>query len=109
MKGVELLRVFNAQLVGRVKTVAGREYLIMVIDTADDRAQNLKELIQFMDAPAVCIAAPDNWQVQVGEHRLAAIFLGENLPHEEFAHLIDEIGKFDPNIPIVLVAENPHV
>jgi len=83
--------------------MATKERLIVVIDPEDGRAQNLKALIEFMDAPAVSVASPGNWRSQIGEHRLAAVFLGEDIPREELDLLIADVGNYDPNVSIVLV------
>ena len=77
--------------------------LIMVIDGDGPRAQNLKELIEFMDVPRVQISAPDNWRSRLGDRRLAAIFLGEDLAQEQIKRLMEDIGELDPNLPIVMV------
>jgi len=82
--------------------------LIMVIDRSIERARNLKELIEFMDAPEVCTATPGNWQAKMGEHRLAAIFLSEDLPTDEMTRLLDKVGAIDPNVAIVLVNGEHH-
>ena len=79
------------------------ERLIVVIDHEVSRAQNLKELIEFMDAPAVRVANPDNWRSRVGDQRLAAVFLGEDMPKNELDQLITDLGEYDPNVSIVLV------
>ena len=83
--------------------MTARERLIVVIDPAESRARNLKELIEFMDAPAVCVASPRNWRSQIGEHRLAAVFLGQDIPKPELDRLIGDVGNYDPNVSIVLV------
>jgi len=80
------------------------ERLIMVIDGREARGQNLKELIEFMDAPRVRIAAPDNWRKRLGEHRLAAVFLGDDLDRDVIDQVITDIGEVDPNTPIVMVS-----
>lgn len=77
--------------------------LIMVIDGANHCGLQLKELIEFMDEPEVCVAGPDDWLAQIGDHRLAAVFLGRDIPKDDFDHLIEDIGELDPNIPIVLI------
>lgn len=77
--------------------------LILVIDQSCDRAAGLKELIEFMDAPDVRTATPRDWRDRLGPHRLAAIFVNEQLPQEDMSGLLDNIGKLDPNVPIVLV------
>ena len=75
----------------------------MVIDQSDERADGLKELIEFMDAPEVCTATPGNWKNRMGSNRLAAIFVNEQLPAADMSGLLDNIGKLDPNLPIVLI------
>lgn len=77
--------------------------LIMVIDSAGAPAQNLKELIEFMDVPRVQISAPDNWQSKLGDRRLAAIFLGRDLSKDQIKRLMRDISEVDPNVPIVMV------
>ena len=77
--------------------------VIMVIDSGGLRARNLKELIQFMDVPSVCIAAPDNWRSRLGDRRLAAVFVRKDLARNKIDRLMQDIGELDPNVPIVLV------
>lgn len=78
---------------------------IMVVNHAGSTADNLKELIEFMDAPQVCTATPAKWQQQVGESRLEAVFIGPGLNDKEIRSLVDGIGNLDPNIPIVMLSE----
>ncbi len=89
-------------------SMASSEQLIMVIDSAIDRARNLKGLIEFMDARAVRIADPGNWQTRIGESRLAAIFLRKDLAKKELDRIIGAVGELDPNVPIVLISEEPN-
>ena len=84
--------------------VVSSERLIIVVDSVSDRAQNLKELIEFMDAPAVRVADPSNWQSRIGDSRLAAIFLRDDLAKKELDRIIGAVGELDPNVPIVLVS-----
>ncbi len=88
--------------------MATSERLIVVIDPEDGRARNLKELIEFMDAPAVRVANPGNWQTRIGDNRLAAVFLGEDIPQNELNQLITDLGNYDPNVSIVLVGGEQH-
>lgn len=81
--------------------------LIMVIDDSPDRARNLKELIEFMDAPEVCMATPADWRSALGEQRLAAVFLNDDMAEATMAGLLAEVGKLDPNVPIVMVDGAP--
>lgn len=85
------------------RPMIGDNRIIMVIDGAKHRGLQLKELIEFMDEPEVCVAGPDNWLAQIGDHRLAAVFLGHDIPRDDFYHLIEDVGELDPNIPIVLI------
>ncbi|MEQ9573993.1 MAG: hypothetical protein RLN77_00280 [Rhodospirillales bacterium] len=79
------------------------ERLIMVIDGQGARGQNLKELLEFMDSPRVQIASPDDWRKRLGDRRLAAIFMGDDLPQEQIDRLMSDIAEVDPNAPIVMV------
>lgn len=79
------------------------ERLILVIDGDGAPAQNLKELIEFMDVPRVQISAPENWQSKLGDRRLAAIFLGRDLSEDQINRLMEDICGLDPNVPIVMV------
>ena len=81
------------------------ESMIMVVNRAATTAENLKELIEFMDAPHVCTSTPARWREQLGEHRLEAVFIGPDLDDAEIHSLVDDIGKLDPNIPIVMLTD----
>lgn len=80
------------------------EPLIIVIDGARSRGHNIKELIEFMDVPRVQVASADSWREQIGDRRLAAIFVGDDLEEDELDRMIDEVGAYDPNTPIVRVS-----
>ena len=82
------------------------ESMIMVVNRAGSAADNLKELIEFMDAPYVCTATPAQWQQQVGDSRLEAVFIGPDLSDKDVRTLVGDIGELDPNIPIVMITEN---
>ena len=78
----------------------------MVIEGPEARGQNIKELIEFMDMPRVRIAQADTWREKLGERRLAAIFVGDDLEVESFEQVIREVGEYDPNTPIVRVSRD---
>lgn len=80
----------------------GSERLIIVIDTADGAAGKLKELIEFMDAPKVCACSLEEWKQELGDRRLEALFVDGQLPGSELDNLLEDVGKLDPNIPIVV-------
>lgn len=77
--------------------------LIMIVDDVLERAQNLKALIEFMDVPQVRVVGPESWLAEVGDSRLAAVFLSKQLAHEALHRVIEDVGQHDPNVPIVLV------
>lgn len=81
------------------------ENLILVVNRAGSAAENLKELIEFMDAPNVCAATPAEWQNHVDDSRLEAVFIGPDLSDKDVRALVADIGKLDPNIPIVMISE----
>lgn len=77
----------------------------MVVNGTASAAENLKELIEFMDAPHVCIATPAGWRDEVGDRRLEAVFIGPDLSDKDVHALVDDIGQLDPNIPIVMLTD----
>lgn len=80
--------------------------MIMVVNRGGLAADNLKELIEFMDAPHVCTATPKKWQEQVGDSRLEAVFIGPDLTDRDIRRVVTEIGDLDPNIPVVVITED---
>lgn len=80
------------------------EPLIIVIEGAQSRGQNIKELIEFMDVPRVKVAQVDTWREHIGDRRLAAIFVGDDLEETALDQMIDDVGAFDPNTAIVRVS-----
>ncbi len=78
---------------------------IVVVNRAQKEAENLKELIQFMDAPEVCTATPTDWRETVGDRRLDAIFVGADLSDSEVHELLGDVADSDPNVPIVVLNE----
>ncbi len=79
------------------------DHLILIVADDDEGAKHLKELLEFMDAPMVQTAKLGNWQSNLGERRLSAVFLGPCLDETASEKLIGEIGEFDPNVSIVIV------
>ena len=77
--------------------------VIVVVDESEDRSLNLKSLIEFMDAPSVRTADPANWNANLNDERLAAVFVPRDLAEDRIRTLLEDIGRVDPNVPIVLV------
>lgn len=80
--------------------------LIVVVNNSAATTNNLKELIEFMDTPEVCSAKPREWRQAVGSRRIEAVFIGPDLEDGEIRSLVGDIGKLDPNIPIVMLSES---
>jgi Flagellar regulatory protein FleQ len=87
----------------RQDTAMKTSLLFMIVDETPDRAENLKELIEFMDVPEVKVAIPEDWRSRIGDSRLAAVFLSDDLDNDKLRRLIADVGDHDPNVPIVLV------
>lgn len=83
------------------------ERLIMVIHQCEERGRILKEQIEFMDAPRVEVAKPADWRRQLGDSRLAAVFISEDVGAQARDRVISDIGDLDRNTPIVMVAGTP--
>ena len=77
--------------------------MIVLVNDAESNARHLKELIEFMDAPSVCAATPQNWVELVGDQRLEAVFVGPELSQPDVDAIIERLGNPDPNVPIVLL------
>jgi len=83
--------------------MTGEAYVILVINRAQADADNLKELIEFMDTPNVRTALPGEWRQTLGDRRLEALFVGPDLSTDEIDTLLVDVGEFDPNVPIVMM------
>ena len=83
--------------------MSGDDYVILVINRTKAEAENLKELIEFMDTPNVRTAVPADWRGELGDQRLEALFVGPDLSPEEVDALLVDIGELDPNVPIVMM------
>lgn len=79
--------------------------MMMLISQGEEIAQEIKNLIEFMDAPSVCAATPSDWQQRIGDARLEAVFVCPDLSDDDTRDVVEAIGARDPNIPIVIVAE----
>ena len=82
------------------------ESMIVVVNRPGAAAENLRELIEFMDAPHVCTATPAQWQQKIGDSRLEAVFIGPDLSDKDIRSLLRDIGELDPNIPIVMISDD---
>lgn len=89
--------------VGWVIPMSSLSALIMVVNHGQQDADNLRQLIEFMDEPEVRTATPDNWRAVIGERRLGAVFVGADLSDDEVRQMLSDIGDLDPNVPIVML------
>lgn len=77
----------------------------MVINNVLTEADQLKELIEFMDEPEVRSSVPGEWRERLGDRRLGAVFIGSDLNDSEVRALLVDVGSLDANTPIVLMHE----
>jgi hypothetical protein len=83
----------------------GSRGVIMVINHTLAAADNLKELIEFMDEPEVRSSTPDEWRERLGDRRLGAVFIGSDLTEKEVHTVVGDVGSLDANTPIVMLHE----
>jgi len=83
--------------------MADKDKTILVVDQDPELAENLKELIEFMDQPYVVTSIPKNWRQTVGERRLEAVFFGPDLSEQDIGRLLADLKLFDPNVPVVMM------
>ncbi|MGI9271281.1 MAG: hypothetical protein ACR2QT_05860 [Woeseiaceae bacterium] len=81
----------------------GTDCVVLIVDSVAAELENLRELIEFMDTPNVCTAAPADWQETLGDRRLEAVFVGPDLSSNQVDSLLDGVAKLDPNVPIVIL------
>ncbi|MEQ8207373.1 MAG: sigma-54 dependent transcriptional regulator [Woeseia sp.] len=84
-------------------------HLIVVIHEAADQSRQIKELIEFMDAPQVLTATPENWREQIGDRRLAALFVSAGLPKSVQNRIFDGVAAIDCNVPLVVTGDGSPV
>jgi hypothetical protein len=77
--------------------------MILVVSSIAADAENLRGLIEFMDTPNVKTALPGDWRTILGDARLAALFVGQDLSTDEVDSLLGEVVRMDPNVPIVML------
>lgn len=87
--------------------MASQNRVVLVVNDEPDQSAQLKELIEFMDVPSVRASTPGDWRSGLGDQRLEAIFLGPQLSAENLTAVLFDVKAFDPNIPIVVVGEDP--
>ena len=85
--------------------MSDRDRVIMIVDESAERSANLKSLIEFMDAPRVVTSGPAECATRVVDERLAAVFVSRTLGDDRMTDLLEQIGRTDPNVPIILVDE----
>ena len=76
---------------------------ILVVDRDAATAENVRELIEFMDTPSVITAIPAEWRQRLGERRLEAMFVGPALTDAQVEGLMTELEEIDPNVPVVMM------
>lgn len=77
--------------------------MILVVNNGAAQAQNLKQLIEFMDTPEVATASPAEWRRTLGENDLDALFLGADLSDDDLSRMFEDVSAINPNAPIVML------
>ena len=78
---------------------------ILIVDDDAATAENLRELLEFMDSPSVITAAPGDWKQRLGERRLEALFIGPDLSERELTCLLKDLKDIDATVPVVMCEE----
>lgn len=84
--------------------MSGVEKAILVVDQSRNTAENVKELIEFMDSPCVVTAMPTDWQNRLAGRRLEALFVGPALSDDDISSLLADLARIDPNVPVVMIS-----
>jgi len=75
---------------------------ILIVDDDAAAAWSLKDLVEFMDAPAALVASPDEWRDRAEGFRLAAVFLAGTLDRDTQARIVEGLAAIDRNVPVVV-------
>ncbi len=79
----------------------------MVVNAGTTLADNIKELLEFMDTPEVRVATPSRWREVADEvsddSRVEAVFVGPDLGDDDVRTLLSGIRDLDPSIPIIML------
>ncbi|MEO0576187.1 MAG: hypothetical protein AAF004_12050 [Pseudomonadota bacterium] len=82
------------------------EPTVLVIDSEADRATTLKNMIEFLDTPAVAVAGVDEWQSIAEQICVSAVFLGSGLNADTAGVISRQLQQQLPDIPVVVVDEH---
>ncbi len=82
------------------------ERTILLVDQNTATVENVRELIEFMDAPSVVTAMPADWQDRLGKRRLEALFVGPGLTDKQISTLLSAVAQIDPNVPVVMMQQS---
>lgn len=77
--------------------------MILIIDCDIARAEQLKSMIEFLDAPAVRIAAADDWQSIAKSAGLTAVFIGNGFDADAAQRIAGDVQQAHPEVPLVMV------
>ncbi len=77
--------------------------IILIIERDAERAAQLKDMIEFLDQPAVCVADDGAWQDAAASSNLTAIFIGNGLGEDRARQVAAEVQDRHPGVPLVVV------
>lgn len=80
--------------------------MILVINREQTEAEDLRQLIEFMDNTDVHVATPAGWQDELGTAELEALFLGADLCEQDVNDVLTRVSEIDPDVPIVLMQDD---
>ncbi len=79
---------------------------ILIVDDDEVTAENLRELLEFMDKPSVITAACADWKERLGDRRMEALFVGPDLTEKKLTGLLTELKDIDATVPVVMCEEH---
>ncbi len=77
--------------------------MILVVNHGREQARSLKQLIEFMDTPEVLTSTPSEWRDCLGDDPLEALFVGADLSESDVKQLLIDVGRINPDVPIVMM------
>lgn len=77
--------------------------VILIVDDDAQSATKLREMIEFLDSPAVEVADFEHWQKTSSQLRLAALFIGTSISEARVELITEQLHNSHPDVPVVVL------
>lgn len=82
-----------------------QHHVIIVVESDSQYASRLEEELLFMDETDVRVADVGEWRDCCADDKVEALFVGPGVIGQDVRSLMEDIRRFDPELPVVLVGD----